>query len=419
VRAEMFSLFYFLTMNITSNFNYNERRLGLPLDRIVHSARLLSLTKDKKWLHKIIDRGLIRTWDEGIIVESDSQKDRLKAFIDIMIEGFSRRYGNNWDVHLSKVNNRQYTINFFTIFPSTTITNRDGNSHVIKDLIVLFPIACSTDDNFYITRIQGGRATYYQKELDNQYSHSHLRSSVSGISVDEPFYTNDFCIGAGDLSFLEGVLRNNFNVRDLEAYLYEIDATIQWESIEGTPYKHIRDLTSTRSSIVREGSYSVSGFTSNFSNDLDVDFYISNNTYKIKFNSTFKSFIRSILDQNLSEYGSLRHDILCVYNPVTRRYYRAESSQTQEGYIPDIRTYGGENAYTIYNGQKKYFSIKATPIRANAPQEVYIIYPKFLKDVHTQFEKLLHEKTVRQSAISKYHSAEYQSSYSTQNSVSL
>jgi hypothetical protein len=406
-------------MNLTSNPKYNERRAGLSLDKLVHSARLLSLTKSKKWLHKIIDKGLIVTQDNLISVRSDYQKEQFKLFIDTMLVAFSRKYGDNWDVHLVKENMKQYSINFFTIFPSITITNSENCSHVIKDLIVVFPIGGRENiDKFFIRRIQGGRASYAMKEIDNQYSHSHLKSSVSSNSLNEPFHTDEFCIGAGDLSFLETVLRSNFNVRDLEGFLYEVDATVQWESIQGTPYKHIKDLTGNKNSIVKESSYSVSGFVSQFIPVLDVDFYISNNTYKIKFNDTFKAFIRNSLEGS-SYYNQLLSNILCTYNPATRRYYKASSGASSGSYLPDITSYGGEDAYTIYNGQKKYFSIKPNQIGATAPQETYIIYPKFLQNVHTEFEKLLHEKAVRQSAISKYHSAEYQSSYSPQNTISL
>jgi hypothetical protein len=95
-------------------------------------------------------------------------------------------------------------------------------------------------------------------------------------------------------------------------------------------------------------------FTTNTSNDLDVDFYIGNSpTHKIKDLTVLLKVYKIILDQNLSDMVHYS-DILCVYNPVTRRYYRARSLQTR-GYIQTIHTYGGENAYTIYNGQKCYF----------------------------------------------------------------
>jgi hypothetical protein len=64
------------------------------------------------------------------------------------------------------------------------------------------------------------------RELDNQYSHIN-RSSVSGISVDLSIQ-NDFCVRRVIYLFWK-VYCNNFNVRDLETYLYRIDA-IQWES---------------------------------------------------------------------------------------------------------------------------------------------------------------------------------------------
>lgn len=408
-------------MNLTSNPGYNRRR-GQPLDKLVHSARLLSLTKTKKWLHKIIDIGTIQLGDGYTLIETPEDTANFKSFIDIMIEGFTRRYDNNWDVHLDKVGESAYTINFFTIFPSIIITNSKGASHTIKDLVVTFPIGCTDsveNRTFFLKRLEGTRASYYQVEIDSNYSHSHLRSSVATESVDNPFYASTFCIGEGDLSFLEGALQRNFNIRDLEAYLYEVDATVRWESLQGKPYMYIHQIIKPK----REAATYQPSDAMFFNQEvvkypLNVDFYVSNNRYRIKENPVYYNFILETLE--LPIFDIIKKEVICTYNSVTKRYYKQGSEEDTIRPF-QVKTYSGEKAYLIYNGQKKYFSVMKNPTerREIVSQEVHVIHPKFLKDVHTALEKLLHDKSIRHSAISKYYSVEYQSSHITQDTVSL
>jgi hypothetical protein len=69
--------------------------------------------------------------------------------------------------------------------------------------------------------------------------------------------------------------------------------------VVGAPYKHIRDLTSTRSEYCREGSYSVSVLLA-ISLMVRRNFYISSNTYKIKkFNGTFKGLYKKYFRPDL------------------------------------------------------------------------------------------------------------------------
>ena len=414
----MFSLFYFLIMNLTSNPQFREFTRSAHLSKVIQSARLMSLTKTKKWLNWLIDTQKVITYDETHSFRSEASRTALKDTISIMIDCMNRRYGDNWDVHIESIGSTNFAIQFFTVFPETTLTNQTGLSHIIKDLVVVFPIK-EYNDKAYTGRVYGTRINMFRKEYDANYCHSHLSTNLSMSLRDSPFEALPFCVGSGDLSFLETVLSNNFNARDFEAFLYELDATVRWESLEGNPYVYIRDLISVKKTKVVLRNHYEDVFISYVTNfPLDFNFYVSSNKYKIKRDHVFDAFVKKLIEDDY-ELQDVKDNVLCSYNVPNKSYYKANSAVVNQPGI-DTKTYGlqREKAYLIYNGEKKYFSIRANPKQTEQiSEETLIIHPTFLEHVHTKLESLINEKVTRCSAISKYYSAEYQSTSPSQDTV--
>jgi len=391
-------------MNLTSNKDYIDSYT--PLDRIIHSARLLSLTKSKKWLNKLIDTGKVITHGDSSITTPE-RKENFKVFISIMVDGFNRRYGNDWDIHIEKYGTK-YKIDFFTVFPVIKISNSTDLEHTITDLIVSYPIGLMNSQIFYIKRIRGTRTSLFRKELDASYCHSHLTKNTALCIMSEPFSLKDFCIGYGDLSILESTLRDNFTVRALEGFLYEVDATLRWESLSGSPYVYIRNINpSTQIACVPSNTDRDIFLEDRMKSDIPLTYYIADNTYKIKADDVFENFVKdSILNVPFLK-DNLFNNVLCIYNAESKNYYRPNSEALQKQPIPQV-LYGSERAYMIYNGQKKYINIKEdVKTLTEVPLENYIVHPQFLKNVHTSLESILKTKVIRHSAIAKYRALEH------------
>ena len=416
----MFSLFYFLIMNLTSNPQFRDFTRSASLRKGIQSARIMSLTKTKKWLNWLIDTNRVITYDETYFFNNESSKIALKNTVSIMIDCMTRRYGDNWDVHIESIGSSNFAIQFFTIFPETIITNDTGLSHAIKDLVVVFPIK-HYNDKVSTSRVYGTRINMFRKEYDASYCHSHLSTILSPILRDSPFEAMPFCVGNGDLSFLETVLSNDFNARDFEAFLYELDATVRWESLSGNPYVYLRDLVSAKRAKIALRSHYEDVFINYVVNfPLDFNFYVSSNKYKIKKDHVFDAFVQKLIETD-NELNEVKQNVLCTYSAATKSYYKAGSSVVNQPGIP-TKTYGSfptkEEAYLVYNGEKKYFSIRANPTSTvQVTEETLIIHPTFLEHVHTKLESLINEKVTRCSAISKYYSAEYQPTSLAQDTV--
>jgi hypothetical protein len=398
-------------MNLTSNPQFKDHNSLRSLRKAIHSARLLSLTKTKKWLNWLIDTGNVATYDDSHSFNNADDKVLLKNTVSIMVDCMNRKYGDNWDVHIETISLSTFCINFFTVFAETLISNQNELTHTIKDLVVSFPIKYS-NEKVYTTRIKGTRITMFRKEYESKYCHSHLSTGLAETIKGNPFEMSSFCIGSGDLSVLESVLSMNFNARDFEAFLYEVDATVRWESLAGNPYVYIKDISAVKTTKATINSSSVNTLIDHISQlPLDFNFYISSNKYKIKRDHIFDQFVQNLIETDVN-LNFIKDEVLCTYNAPNKSYYRFNSGVANQSAI-QTQTYGlgqeKEKAYLIYNGEKKYFSIRANPKqKEQTTQEIPIIHPKFLEDVHTKLESLIDEKVTRCSAISHYHSAEYQ-----------
>lgn len=116
---------------------------------------------------------------------------------------------------------------FFLYYPEINITNSLNIKHKIIDLVVFLPI---TAENFN-ERIKGVRFAYTPAELNTGYAHSHMNGN-QGLT--------DFCRGGGSpfdnliMSMQEGFTDGKF-----ELFLFQLQSYLEWESVEGKPYKYL------------------------------------------------------------------------------------------------------------------------------------------------------------------------------------
>lgn len=131
------------------------------------------------------------------------------------------------------------TKEFMVYYPEIIITNSTQESHVITDLYVKFSFNYfgKLSESFKINR-----GSYSEQEWYSNYKHSH----TNGSFPDDIYYFNAPCLGGGPIVSNIAVLRNttleNFSELEIVQFLILMDDFLKWESLEGVPYKYIRNI---------------------------------------------------------------------------------------------------------------------------------------------------------------------------------
>lgn len=149
--------------------------------------------------------------DEAFITEIEVEDliDQVKSVLDKFMPG--RYFIDEKNIYLH--------------YPEFEITNDIGETHIIKDLVVLI----ETLEN-KIVSIKGNRYTYTKKELLYNYRHSHLPKR----SYDE---FNLFCLGGGSpVARFVDQLKRSCSTDQFELLLAQLDQYLIWESRAGNPH---------------------------------------------------------------------------------------------------------------------------------------------------------------------------------------
>jgi hypothetical protein len=195
---------------------------------------------------------------------------------------------------------------------------------------------------------------------------------------------------------------------------------ITWESLEGVPYRKMRDIknalnnkvTSVDASYVRRV---VDKITKN-EIALDLDFYIENGLYRIRPNEKANEFIKNIVLQTLTFEQYKKILVSRVPNTFNEFLQMKAEQDAQQNYKISYPT-----RYTIFRGKKIFAKILKEDTR-NEPVvslENLIVYPKFLKDVLNQLESRIYSKAVTKSGVKIHNSLSNANRSTTSDSVSM
>jgi hypothetical protein len=125
---------------------------------------------------------------------------------------------------------------FYIRFPEITITNSRKKTHIIRDLFVRFSIR--PDDGTFLVGLYGCRGQLTRAEIYSDYGHSHL-SGLSGGNFD------GFCLGSDyiiDIMHSIRSFKDPLYFKKFEGFLYQLGEYVRYESIEGRPYRYIRNI---------------------------------------------------------------------------------------------------------------------------------------------------------------------------------
>lgn len=288
-------------------------------------------------------------------------------------------------------------------FPRVTITNRERKrkSHLIKDIFVRIPFFINQGERLGIGTIEGGRTTLSYAEYCSHYYHSHLSINAIGSisSRSQPPMYSTFCTGSGEINIYQADM-NSEGITEARAtaYLMQIMTVVGYESIEGTPYRYIRNI------MIRDASGRKSNPNRNVADNLYrrtlahckdnnivpcLEFAIENNKYIVKDNSKFDEFLlATVTDEDA------KRNILCMIDE-TGAYYQYGSTPTREQ--PPTVT----NKY-IFQGREIQFTVEDIPGEIDDSNIEYFIHPFIKTYIKNQIEYDINKKSIRKSTIDRY-----------------
>ena len=344
---------------------------------------------------------------------------RAKAIKDLVetLEIFKAHYGDRVDLHW------YYTGTYFrplikVLYPEFNITNSRGESHKIKDLLVIHPLYFNGEGDLTITRPKGGRLSKTYKEVVSNYQQSHLPGHESWTS--KPFEVSEFCIGGDtDVSLMVSEFAAGIEMERLELYLFCIDSMVVWESLEGVPYRYINSIHNSDSlKVYSYNSVQANKLVRKIISDkipLDVDFYVKENRYRIATNKKASDFVKKLVLESISPTNY--NTILVTPSPTNATEYLGMEKES----VMKSLSIASPEEYIIFNGRKIFPRIikEEQKKKKSIPMEDYIIYPKFLEHVCRELEYKIYEKAVANSAARLFGATRDDSRSVTSDTVSL
>lgn len=369
----------------------------MDIRKLEKQLKLSGNLRNPDWVTKQIKKGRIQLLDTLLTPEN------FKDF-RIAIKVISEVYENQWDFAFQLINTGRSKVTIYISgivihFPEVTITNRNNHSHKIKDLFV--KIRLEFHEAFLkVQGISGARTYLKYAEWQNNYFHSHLPTTSSEIphSNGEPTFVG-FCTGSGEINMYRADINSDgFTEERFLKYAVQIMSLVSYESIEGTPYRFLRDIR-TRPSNGRVFQYTGSVCTT-FKNTVlahykghkrkpEVDIILnSQGLYEIVNNEKFKKFLYDV------PYGS-RRNYFCLADPTNSTYYTIEGIP---GYTaPPVIT----DTFVFRNEELKVMQIEPAPrsLTVDVQEE---IHPNLIIYIKKEIEYELNKNKIRKSTINRY-----------------
>ncbi len=382
-----------------TDLNMNPYYWDSPKQQFMLNALLMCKQYDKNWLSKMIDRGFIRcTQSKGDAAKKAALKESLFRLMDI----YMNTYGDNVEFSLGYNSSYKFYYPFFIVrYKKFTITNSVEASHIIRDLLVVQTFIQVEAGFLSPNIIKGTRLSKTVAEVISGYRQSHLPGHDEGSFLNYPFQTGPFCLGSSDISMMISDFEylDTMDYERYELYLYAIDATVKWESLEGVPHRRMSSIgIGTVDSVNAPDVTKVVQKILNDKIPLDFDFYVADSLYKIKPNLRASNFIARVVQMTPFVNKEI---ILVVFNPSLKSYSKALTKSSAKGYIKRlVFRFDSQNPpFVAFRGQKlQPRIIKDNNTLIETKPEHLTVYPKFLADVIKQLESRVFEKNVAISA---------------------
>jgi hypothetical protein len=367
--------------------------------KIVHNAMLMNTHKDKDFLQFLFDKGRLHFERHN----NPSQK-AINEFYKLL-DLFEAKYKGFYDLGFT-YDGLDFYPYFKVLYPEFTITNSHGDSHKIKDLVVIHQVAYNPNNggHIYTKHPMGGRLSKTKLEIAAQYQQSHL----SGHSEwnKNPFYVSSFCVGGDtDVSRMIAEFEVEMDWDRYELYLFCVDSMITWESLEGVPYRKMRDIKNALNNKVTSANQNqVNTLVDRIIKDkmpLNLDFYIDKGLYRIRPNEKADEFVKNLVLQWF-DFNKYKFILVSRVPNTFNEFLQMKAEQATEQQF-NITV---PNQYTLFRGKKVFAKLIKENTRNEpvVPLQNLIVYPNFLKDVLSQLESRIYSKAVIKSGVKIHNS---------------
>lgn len=365
------------------------------IEKVENSLKSKGTIRNFGFILKQYEKG--RLYIGGNKINSKRKFEQFRLLVRLLNEV----YEGKWDIDfkITQLDESKLGLNVLgpiIHFPEVTITNRDNMSHNIKDLFVRISMA-THNSNLYIEEIQGGRTTYTYAEVSSDYSHSHLPGTY--ISSVRPLpYFNKFCTGLGHINdFIAEINAGEVTETNLTRLLVQIIGLVSYESIEGAPYRNMRNIfIRTQSGIYYNHSTQrnlelyrrLISYYKVYDGPIPLEFILENGKYKLKDDTSFESFLQTI-EFTESEKGYY----LALIDEIGQAYAYGQPPGYVDLGLPVGQTF-------IFRNEVK------TLVVTNPPTQItnieYKIHPKVKEDIKKEIEYDINKNSVRKSTIDRY-----------------
>ena len=354
----------------------------------------------------------------------------LSRTIDGIRETLDEVFPENWDIIIRKNYSNSLTkegwnkktpfiAEFVIHFPEITITNSDNEEHIIRDFYIkLIPSYSTTGMSF--DNFKGKRMSATRREVISSYQHSHQSGrhyTYDRDKEDSQFTYRGFCLGASEIIQALSMLSSMFSKDRFKLFLYQLEEYLNYESIEGNPYKRIsntigggspRDLTENSCNSYYKNLllYRTEGL-----HTKEVDFKLEGNNIIIVDNDKFEEFLK-IYD----EKGLYNSSLLCEKDEIGNYYgYRNVPSSFPSVMLIKPEIY--EKVNFIFRGEVVSFKLIEEVI--DGQEKPYYISKHIKNYVKTRIEQKIESRRFKSYITEQLNSPAYSTANTGQDSLSV
>lgn len=182
-------------------------------------------------------------------------------------------------------------------YPEITITNSIEMTHLMRDVYVKYHFY--NDGNWGLDHVEIGRTAFTKREIKANYIFSHCTGGWN------EGFTFDLCYGANTpISNLKNKLQ--YTLYNLSYFFVLFEQYLQWESIEGTPYRYIEHIYTT------DRTFTPIDITTDVYKDLlaELTLYVLANINNFSYRYVFCNDVQTVVldDRYISKIDELLTD---------------------------------------------------------------------------------------------------------------
>lgn len=306
-------------------------------------------------------------------------------------------------------NDGSNTLDLYLHFPELEITNRMGLTHTIYDMVTRMNIGSTSIS----TTISGMRFSLSRSEISKGYSHSHLHTNQYGRF-------NAFCLGSSGLATFLTSNQSNLDANLFTMLIFQLEAYLKWESLEGTPYISFTTLGSSTPSDIVEPVMTphreevLTSMANDLIRELDPTMLTpasaSPGTYYLDY-GLHASKVYEMEKRLTARHRMAVRDITLPFDELGNTYVRTQQTLTSQGLHSDILS-------NTYKGIRDRFKITPRVIAGEEqvhPAVIDRLSPKFL----TKLFDIVNNKLLNSSIVDETYRIEKQSESSDNASISV